>query len=123
MTAADSLIRTVIWILLLSPIGSLLFMWHRLSNAVITRRRIRVAAWISTVSYFFLFFGLWRPNLLGHYYTSQRSLIILLNLSVVVLAGIAALFRTYQARGGAVVTSCALVALAWFYLLAVSFTV
>jgi hypothetical protein len=111
MTAADSLIRTVIWVLLLSPIGALLFMWHRLSNAVTTRRRIHVAAWISTVSYFFLFFGLWRPNLLGLYYTSQRSLIILLNLVIVVLAGIAALFRAYQARG-AVVGSCALVVLA-----------
>jgi hypothetical protein len=98
-SAEDSLILTLIWVLLLSPIGSLSFMWYRLSRAGINMSRIHVAPWLATTSYVFMLCGLRFRSLLGPDHTSAQGIIILINLVFVLIAGIVTLFRNFPARG------------------------
>jgi hypothetical protein len=110
--------KLVIWSVLLSPLVALSFMWYRLSSVVMSPT-IRIIAWLVTGSYSFLLCGLVCSPILGPWYSIARQLIICANLIGVLISGITVLFRRHPARWS-VVLSCGLVALAWFYALAVS---
>jgi hypothetical protein len=110
--------KVVIWSVLLGPLAALSFMWYRLSPVVMSPT-IRIIAWMVTGSYPFLLCGLVFPPILGPWYSIARQLIMCTNLIGVLISGIAVLFRRHPARWS-VVLSCGLVALAWFYALAIS---
>lgn len=126
MDLRDKSLLVLIWSILLVPAAVLIWSWWkhtRLSDPMDGLSSVSLV--LVTVSYAFLLVAafIYRP-LLGHDYSTRLNATILLNLCANVLVALVNVFRR-RPWGGKVCISGAsgLVALAWFYVLAVNQTV
>jgi hypothetical protein len=125
MDLHDKMLFVLIWSILLVPAAVLIWSWWkhtRLSDPMDRLSSVSLA--LVTVSYAFLWVAAFYRPLLGPDYSTRLNATILLNLCANVLVGLVTLFRR-RPWGGKVCISgvSGLVALAWFYVLAVNQTV
>jgi hypothetical protein len=117
-----TILLVVAYLLLTAPALPLAWSWWQFWGLHEHGTRNSVATCIlslTTVSFLWIWAGLAFQPLLGADYSDRRYGIITTNLISTVLFAAAAAFRRHRLRAG-LVGSCLLVALPWFYVLAVS---